>query len=157
MSAERQASFEGVSIWGECGEFSIEEPVWRAWLTLARLHGWEPAGTAPAVMDAETGRELEDSERHFRNDGGYGPPYDGQIITQADALALAAALERALPDIPDVPAAHLWHQLEHGAAIPEVLNRVTSSSSVAEKVGAQKEVLKDFITHCRNCSEFWLY
>jgi hypothetical protein len=41
--------------------------------------------------------------------------------------------------------------------IPDVLTRVTPSSSAAEKVGAQKELLKDFITHCRNCSEFWLY
>jgi hypothetical protein len=135
--------------------------VWRAWLTLARLHRWEPAGTAPAVSDFETGRELEDSERQFRaeirSDGGHGPPYHGQISTKADALTLAAALERALTDIPDVPEAHLRRQLEPGATMPEVLTRVTSSSSAAEKVVAQKELLKDFITHCRSCSEFWLY
>jgi hypothetical protein len=83
--------------------------------------------------------------------------HNGQIITRADALALAAALERALTDIPNVPEEHLWPQLEPGARIPEVLTRVTSSSSAAERVSAQKELLKDFITHCRNCSEFWLY
>ena len=78
-----------------------------------------------------------------RNDGGYGPPFKAQIITRPDALALAAALERALTDFPDALEAHLRHQLEPGSA--------------AEKVGAQKELLKDFITHCRDCSEFWLY
>ena len=165
MSSEREASIDaGISIWGECGEFSIDESVWRAWLTLARLHGWEPAGTAPPVIDLETGFELDDSEREFLekvgNDGGYGPPFKGQVITRPDALAFAAALERALTDIPDVPEARLWHlwlQLEPGATFPEVLTRVTSSSSVAGKVGAQKELLKDFIKHCRDCSEFWLY
>jgi hypothetical protein len=162
MSSEREASIDaGISIWGKCGEFSIDEPVWRAWLTLARLHGWTPAGTASPAIDLETGFELDDSEREFLgkvgNDGGYGPPFKGQVITRPDALALAAALERALTDIPDVPEAHLWHQLEPGAMIPDVLARVTPSSSAAEKVGAQKELLKDFITHCRNCSEFGLY
>ena len=49
MSAEPEATIDAVSIWGECGEFSVDEPVWRAWLALARLHGWEPAGTAPPV------------------------------------------------------------------------------------------------------------
>jgi hypothetical protein len=62
MSTEREATIDkGVSIWGECGESDVVEPVWRAWLTLARLHRWEPAGTAPAVIDFETGHELEDS------------------------------------------------------------------------------------------------
>jgi hypothetical protein len=79
MSSEREASIDaGISIWGECGEFSIDESVWRAWLTLARLHGWEPAGTASPAIDLETGFELDDSEREFLekvgNDGGYGPP-----------------------------------------------------------------------------------
>jgi hypothetical protein len=150
-----------ISIWGECGEFSVDEPLWRAWLTLARLHGWEPAGAAPPVIDPDTGHELDARERRsweeVSNDGGYGPPYNGQIITRPDALALAAALQRALTDIPDVPEARLWRQLEAGARIPEALMRVRPSSSAAEKVGAQKELLKDFITHCRDCSEFWLY
>jgi hypothetical protein len=148
---------KSISIWGECGEFSIEEPVWRAWLTLARLHGWKPAGTEPAVIGTETGRELEGTDRLSRADGGYGPPYDGQIITRGDALELAAALERALTDIPDVPEAELWNQLQPGVTIPAVCTRVTSSPSVVEKIGPQKAILKAFITHCRDCSEFWLY
>src|SRR5262245_55122691 len=77
MSSERETSIDAVSIWGDGHEFSIDEPVWRAWLTLARPHGWEPAGTAPPVIDPETGRDLDDSEREFwgkiGNDGGYGP------------------------------------------------------------------------------------
>lgn len=155
---EREATiYEGPSILNERGEFSIDEPVWRAWLTLALLHGWEPAGT---VIDP-AGYELDASERwsweEVGNDGGYGPPYIGQIMTRPDVLALAAALERALPDIPDVPEAHLWHQLEAGARIPEALTRVSPSSSAAEQVGAQKEILKDFIAYCRDGSEFRLY
>lgn len=82
MSSEREASIDaGISIWGECGEFTIDESVWRAWLTLARLHGWKPAGTASPAIDLETGFELDDSEREFLgkvgNDGGYGPPFKG--------------------------------------------------------------------------------
>jgi hypothetical protein len=158
MSSGREASIDaGISIWGECGEFSIDESVWRAWLTLARLHGWEPAGTAPPAIDLEADFELDNSLGKVGNDGGYGPPFKGQVITRPDALAFAAALERALTDIPDVPEANLWLQLEPGAMIPDVLTRVTPSSSAAEKVGAQKELLKDFIAHCRDCSEFWLY
>jgi hypothetical protein len=48
MSEEQEAGTDdGVSIWGECGEFSVCGEVWRAWLTLAQIHGWKPAGTAP--------------------------------------------------------------------------------------------------------------
>src|SRR5262245_65417829 len=100
--ARNIATSDGViSIFGECGEFSIDEAVWRAWLTLARLHGWEPAGTEPPVMDPDTGRELDARERRsweeVGNDGGYGPPYKRQIHTRPGPLTPAHALPPAAP------------------------------------------------------------
>ena len=44
--------------------------------------------------------------------GDYGPPFNGQIISRADALELGAALERALAgipaDVPDAPTARAF-------------------------------------------------
>src|SRR5262245_15872831 len=77
----------------------------------------------------------------------------GQIITRPDALELAAALERALIDIPDVPKAKelIEKQTAH------MSEWVTPSSSVFERSAASREYLKHFIIHCRDCGEFWLY
>jgi hypothetical protein len=156
VSEEREARIDhDVSIWGECGEFSMPGEVWRMWLTLAQLYGWNPAGTAPPTeasspwgMGTEDGRDIG---RVPRGDGGYGPPYEGKIITRPDALELAAALERAFVDIPDLPARELIGKTIHRS------EWITPSSSVLERGAASKKCLKDFIIHCRDCSEFWLY
>jgi hypothetical protein len=158
MSQEREARIQdGVSIWGECGEFSVCGEVWRVWLTLAQLHGWKPAGTAPPDEELNLSEITTDDGRSIKlvtgEDGGYGPPYEGQIITKQDALELAAALERALVDIPDVPKANelIEKQTTH------MREMITPSSSLFERSAASKAYLKHFIVHCRDCSEFALY
>jgi len=53
------------------------------------MYGWKPASTLPP----ETWRRGKPWNRgYFTNDGG--------VVSEADARALAAAIERALPDIP---------------------------------------------------------
>lgn len=58
---------------------------------LAKEHGWEPAGTLPP-LDWD-GRGPWDSSDYGTN--------SGQAVTAEDAAALADALERALPHIPE--------------------------------------------------------
>jgi hypothetical protein len=144
---------DGVSIWGNCGEFSVPGEVWLMWLNLAQHHGWSPAGTAPPHEESNPTEDGWSLKLVTGEDGGYGPPYGGQIITRPDALELAAALERALIDIPDVPKAKelIEKQTTH------MSEWVTPSSSIFERSAASKEYVKDFIIHCRDCSEFWLY
>jgi len=60
-------------------------------LFLAEQYGWKPAGTrAPAHFDLDTWRRPWD--------GNY-TSNDDQVVTNSDALAMAEALERAIPDI----------------------------------------------------------
>jgi hypothetical protein len=109
-----------------------------------RTAGWNPTETT-----TEDGRSIKLMTGEH---GGYGPPYEGQIITRQDALELAAALERALVDIPDVPEAR---ELTKKPVI-HLRDWILLSSSILERSAASKEILKDFIWHCRDCSEFWL-
>jgi hypothetical protein len=61
--------------------FNIGNRGWRRIFSLARMYGWEPAGT---VSDGE-------SQGYFLN--------DGQLVTREDALELGRATERAIPDL----------------------------------------------------------
>lgn len=74
-----------------CRTFSKQS--WAKALELARLYGWQPQGTKPpALIDFyELGAEW--SGTYLTN--------DGQAVRTEDARSLAAALERALADIPD--------------------------------------------------------
>lgn len=70
----------------------------RAWyriLSLALMYGWKPAGTL-RPPDWDDHPRLKDEIW----DGGYATN-DGQIVTDVDALAMAAALEESLVDIPE--------------------------------------------------------
>ena len=67
--------------------FSINNRGWRRIFLLGLMFGWEPQGTsAPAGWLA--GRSW-DSKNYATN--------DGQVVTAADALALADAIESAIP------------------------------------------------------------
>jgi hypothetical protein len=70
-------------------------------LDLAKLYGWCPLGTQPpSVYDFHMlGAEW---------DGAY-LTNDGQMIKAADALSLAAALEKALDDISDAKIVMNWN------------------------------------------------
>jgi hypothetical protein len=89
---------ELLSIYADCGEFAVPARAWQIILSLGERYGWKPRGTAPPdELAIECGLwhgELADW------DGRYAPAY-GQQVKDADARALADALERALRDIPD--------------------------------------------------------
>ena len=70
---------------------------WVKVLNLAMSYGWQPLGTRrSSVIESYT----FDTEEWDEWDGTY-LTNDGQTVIARDALALAAALERALDDIPD--------------------------------------------------------
>lgn len=136
---ENSETFEPVSIWGECGEFSVPGSVWLTVLDVAQRYGWTAAGTNPP--------DPEYFECDGRgHDGGYYPP-DGQQVAQKDAKQLAQALERALLDVPD------------GAAEREAdpfAGWYEKSSSLMQRLGAIRPTLEGLLEHCRECGELWL-
>jgi hypothetical protein len=70
-------------------------------LTLARWYGWQPAGTTPPSDHELGGRDCIDWKGDPSDWGGLYFPAEGQWITEPDAKALAAALTRALLDVPE--------------------------------------------------------
>jgi hypothetical protein len=69
----------------------VSRQFWAKALELARLYGWQPAGTRPmpGIDLSKLGAEWHGT--YLTN--------DGQVVESGDALALAAALERSLEDI----------------------------------------------------------
>lgn len=121
-------SDDGVSIYGECGDFAFKPGQWKTVLALASGFGWEPTGTQPPdeiASDKWDGRYMSS---------------DAQEISQDDALALAAALSRALDDIPD--------------ALVRRLATVGIHGNVLELFADDKRLLRWFIAHCRECAPF---
>jgi hypothetical protein len=70
---------------------------WVKALNLAVFYGWQPMGTRLSSVIESYGFGIEEWEEW---DGTY-LTNDGQSVIAEDALALAAALERSLDDIPD--------------------------------------------------------
>jgi hypothetical protein len=130
---------ETVSIWGECGEFSVPGSVWLTVLDVAQRHGWKAAGTNPP--------DPEYFEFYGRDhDGGYYPPI-AQKVAQKDAKHLAQALERALADMPG--------DATEREADP-FAGWYEKSSSLMQRLGAIRPTLEGLIEHCRECGELWL-
>lgn len=73
-------------------KFSAE--AWVKALNLAMAYGWLPAGTHLSPVIECCGFDPEEWDGTYLTN-------DGQTVLTRDALALAAALERALDDIPD--------------------------------------------------------
>lgn len=69
------------------GYFRFSLVGWRKILALAKLYGWQPTGTQKPKL-----RPIWDSN-YVTN--------SGQLVTQADAIALSIALQWALDDVPD--------------------------------------------------------
>jgi hypothetical protein len=144
---------EALSIHASCGEFAVPARAWQLMLILADRYGWETRGTKPPdelAIDAGLWRANSDW------DGRYLPAY-GQQVTEQDARDLAAALERALPDIPDHEAleskgddnSNVWGWFETSPNIE--VNPFEAFS------GRNKELLKNFIEHCHEEGGLWLY
>jgi hypothetical protein len=124
------------------GELHFTVYFWGKLLELGRLYDWKPAGTLPPESDFEEG--TADSW-----DGNY-VVNGGERVTAEDAAGWAAALERALDDIPNHYAA--WHkthnQPQDGKLIPYIAVGVHLSSLEALS-GENKEGVKEFIAFCR--------
>ena len=74
---------------------------WIGWLMIWRMaidYGWEPAGTVLELCLTDDPEEEAKLKREW--DGDY-TTNEWQTVTAEDALNLAAALEKALVDIPD--------------------------------------------------------
>jgi len=83
----REQGHMGFNIWN-----------WSKILTLAQQYGWQPMGTKTPESIPELGIEWKEGE--WEKDPNY-VTNDRQGVTSEDAANIAAALERALADIPD--------------------------------------------------------
>jgi hypothetical protein len=163
-----------VSLYLACcdgNEFSVPPGGWLGLLTLAQQHGWCPTGTeAPeypwlegGVIDEEdlaTGTYWLGRASEWR--GLYFPGY-GQRVSDRDARALGAALERALPDVPEEDACEHLAPAPGGRGISlertwrRGVSRQTNPLELYS--GEEKEVLRWLIAHCCDCGGggFWIW
>lgn len=118
-------SMDLIGVGGSCN-FNVWS--WAHILQLAVAHGWKPTGT---VHEAP-----EWGGNYWSN--------DGQEVTDADAAAIADAIERALPDVPDHDA--LAHKRNpDGKSIPFG----TPVNAYELFSGERKKQLREFIEFCR--------
>lgn len=131
---------------------------WSKVLELAEINGWIPAGTEPNPDLFPDGITT-----------GYGSN-EGQLVTELDAANIAAALERALDDIPDIDTAAHRINLSAGniekfsedngefrvdaaliEAIPDlIINRDNNTLNPFDFFsGSKKQHIRDFIAFCR--------
>ena len=104
----------GYDLFGKQGYIDFNITAWGMLFDLACEHGWEPAGTVRCVwVDKKTGTpfqvggfrpaDVADEDGKWVENREWRGTYfsnDGQEITDADALNLAAAVERALIKLP---------------------------------------------------------
>lgn len=166
---------------GPGGDRHYTLPAWGMLLDLAVRGGWRPAGAVEPEDeegpedDGEEGSVLEvDAADHQLPAGsalGHAivslfPSADNPLlmsyfyncgfrVTPEDARALADALERALPDVPDHDA--MEHKTYRHPGMPGVrLVNVTTPVSPFEWFGGKHELLRDFIGYCRQGGfEIW--
>ena len=139
-----------------CRTFSKQ--FWAKALELAQIYGWKPLGTRqPSNIDFYA-LCAEWDGRYLTN--------DGQTVKAEDARWLAAALERALTDIPDEYIPTDWNSVfqleddlpdwlspEEREFIEEELQDglldIMGMSPLAYFAGREKQHLKEFIRFCR--------
>ena len=80
-----------IFILSAAGRHMFTDADWKALLQLARDYGWPPMGTSPPP-----GRDDLSWDRTYH-------PPQGQSLSPEDGERFAAALERALADIPALP------------------------------------------------------
>lgn len=131
---------------------------WSKALDLAELYGWQPTGTEPPSTH-------DFHELNVEWDGNY-LTNDGQMIIASDAHSLAAALENALGDIPDVKTGIDWDlkfRIEDELPVwlaPEEIEMIDDglNDSLLDIMGVhpleffagdEKHRLKQFIRFCR--------
>jgi hypothetical protein len=115
--------------------------VWGEVLRFARLYGWEPAGTLPP--------EECDAEERARWDGNY-VLNGGQSVRPTDAWAMAEALTRGLPDLPDEYAARDKTVVGETGGQPTILVPVGAPLSPIEALsGPNKDAVRELVAFCR--------
>jgi hypothetical protein len=127
----------GIDLFGLGGSLSFNWSGWRAMLDLALAHGWTPQGTIAVAIEewdgslaSEIALELLE-KKHGR--GGYSSN-DGYIVTKADAMQLAHALENALNSLRDSS----WNtEVDFSIDTPEKL-KVCEHQFVQDLVQAMK-------------------
>jgi hypothetical protein len=145
---------EILSIYASCGEFAVPIRAWGLMLALAERYGWEPRGTTPPDDDAVWAGGWQGDPSQW--DGRYLPSL-GQHVTEEDSGAFAAALNRALPDIPDHDAVK-----DKSKETGIDWNWFIKSPDVAVTAfeafcGTNKRTLRDFIAHCREEGGLWIW
>jgi hypothetical protein len=162
---------------GPHGERHFTHQAWMMLLDLAVQHGWHPAGTLEREReeepdDEEAAVELDASEYEVPRDNPVaealaslfpsGDPVlgtyffnDGRRVTPADARALAEALKRALPDVPDHDAMK-DKTFEHPSMPGVRLVDARTPVNPFEWFSGKKKVLRSFIAFCRRGGfEIW--
>lgn len=90
-----------VDLLGGQGHIKFSNIGWSKILTIAQQYGWQPMGTkAPGPLPELEGESPSENNDWRDWDGNY-LTNDFQSVTAEDATNIAAALERALVDIPD--------------------------------------------------------
>ncbi len=134
------------SLGSKAGQFSATNTTWYHILNMAVQYGWEPVGTSASRFDYCNDVPIGEGETRSDWDGGY-TTNDYQVVEDEDARNMADALERALPDIPDVC-----------AMTDKISNRGTPYETVDMRIpvnhfewfsGERKGYLKRFIAFAR--------
>ena len=139
----------GMDLSGSQGDFQLNMFAWENVLRLARMHGWEPAGTLPPLpsgKDEGSGRvrfKEWDPTNYYTN--------DGQRTTAEDARNLADALEQALADVPSHDAlGHKSVSIElPGGEKTRAIPADADVSPLEYFSGKGKKTLVEFIAFCR--------
>ena len=149
------------------GSLNLNIVAWHKMFELAKLGGWEPAGTErPLYWDSP---EFAPALEHEEWGAGY-HTNDFQGVTAEDAAALADALERMLDDIPDVsPPNRMVDYAEVGVSddAPPQLKALLAELGVLKGPntllnpleffgGEGKREVENFIDFCRQ-GEFVIY
>ena len=131
---------------------------WSKSLELAELYGWQPMGTQPPSEHNFDDLNAEWDGNYFTN--------DGQIVKAEDGSNLAAALEKALGNVPDDKANMEWNtkywveddlpeeltpdevEMVHDGLENELLD-FDETPPLEFFAGDEKYHLKQFIRFCR--------
>ena len=91
--------FDLISLSHEDCKMYFNNVTWGKLLDLAYMYGWKPVGTQPGISNEIVANGIETVTEKWNGDYDCN---DGRIVTSEDASKIAAALEAALDDIPDI-------------------------------------------------------
>ena len=118
---------------------------WPRVLRLAETFGWQPEGTDGGLLSDSNEEAPKDWEGNYLTN-------DFQVVKRTDALSMANALGKALPDIPDQEIDfENMHSIE---TLEELGDRVKEALSGGGNLliffsGQRKKRLMDYIDYCR--------